>query len=94
MNGFENLPCLNVTITSQGLNGTVELSQYGEFTIQNNASKILCDTKRKPELTRFSVRNRILRRRWLQRRTIHGFRSTIYLLGHSAEKKTNIIDLE
>jgi len=39
MNGFENLPCLNVTISSQGLNGTVELSQYGEFTIQNNASR-------------------------------------------------------
>jgi hypothetical protein len=39
MNGFENLPCLNVTITSQGLNGTVELSQYGDFTIQNNASR-------------------------------------------------------
>jgi hypothetical protein len=39
MNGFENLPCLNVTISSQGLNGTVELSQYGDFTIQNNASR-------------------------------------------------------
>lgn len=36
MNGFDNLPCLKVDITSQGLNGTVELGKYGDFTIQSN----------------------------------------------------------
>ncbi|KAK4689143.1 hypothetical protein P7C73_g972, partial [Tremellales sp. Uapishka_1] len=36
MNGFANLPCLNVTISSEGLNGTVILSQYGDDSIQGN----------------------------------------------------------
>jgi hypothetical protein len=36
MNGFNNLPCLDVSISSEGLNGTVELGKYGDFTIQSN----------------------------------------------------------
>jgi hypothetical protein len=36
MNGFSNLPCLDVSISSEGLNGTVELGKYGDFTIQSN----------------------------------------------------------
>ncbi|WVQ77870.1 hypothetical protein IAR50_007572 [Cryptococcus sp. DSM 104548] len=36
MDGFDNLPCLNVSISSTGLNGTVDISKYGDFTIQSN----------------------------------------------------------
>ena len=36
MDGFNNLPCLNVSIASQGLNGTVILGKYTDFTIQSN----------------------------------------------------------
>ncbi|RSH90988.1 hypothetical protein EHS25_010164 [Saitozyma podzolica] len=34
--GQTNLPCLDVSISSEGLNGTVELGKYGDFTIQSN----------------------------------------------------------
>ena len=40
MNGFENLPCLQVNITSEGLNGTVALGQYADFSIQSNNSEV------------------------------------------------------
>lgn len=36
MDGFSNLPCLNVTVTTTGLNGTVVMGKYESFTIQSN----------------------------------------------------------
>ncbi|ORX36108.1 hypothetical protein BD324DRAFT_657052 [Kockovaella imperatae] len=36
MHGFDNLPCLSVNITSQGLNGTVDYGDYCDFSIQSN----------------------------------------------------------
>lgn len=36
MDGFQNLPCLSVNISSQGLNGTVLKGNYGDFNIQSN----------------------------------------------------------
>lgn len=40
MDGFNNLPCLKVDITSQGLNGTVVKGQYNDFSIQGNISEL------------------------------------------------------
>jgi hypothetical protein len=65
MDGFNNLPCLDVKVTTKGLNGTVVKGNYGDFTIQNNASTsrvsyILLCSKRE-ELTRGSVRSSVLR---------------------------------
>lgn len=36
MKGFDNLPCLDVSVTSQGLNGTVKLGKYLDLNIQSN----------------------------------------------------------
>lgn len=36
MKGFDNLPCLDVAVTSQGLNGTVKLGKYLDLNIQSN----------------------------------------------------------
>ncbi|KAL7423396.1 hypothetical protein Q5752_002700 [Cryptotrichosporon argae] len=35
MDGFNNLPCLDVVVSGEGLNGTVELGKYGDVSISD-----------------------------------------------------------
>ena len=67
MHGFDNLPCLDVKVSSQGLNGTVEYGNYGDFSIQSNNSESACD----PWLI-YSVFCQLLCQHFVRRNSIHG----------------------